>query len=466
MPRGNTNRSSSRSKRVRIDPKAEEENNKTTDRVSPTSKAEQELERRIASRPMDMQTLMKHHGQLHLIARREHFNKKNILKRMEENNDYVPRSARNQFKLTCLKETAERAPQKITELQDQANQAIQAYQTAIKQVIIEGCKEDKKTLFAKYLKIAAQGMHDITKAQIASLGHSCDITQKLVNVFEHTDSDRLLDKLNCSLNAFYACYKEVHSIQTMPAPSNIPNVTEDLEDEERAAALEAHYNAMQLPVNQELPELLGYFEACFYHPWQKFLEQSDENERLLAIRKISNEAIIGTATDQTATVTDNEPPQDQPTLAATIAKEIEKATKPLLKKLNNQDRQLKQLARTGKTPPKNNQRGPKKSGASNKKKSDGKPKGRPKKTNNRGRSRSKSTSRKSRSRSRSNSTTSTRSGGRNTRGRGRSADGDNDSASGGSNNEWTNVDRPRRTNRSRRPSARNRRNSNTRTNRS
>jgi hypothetical protein len=419
---------------------------------------------------MDMQTLLRHHGKLYLTVRREHFNKKNIVKKMVDEQGYIPRSARNKFKITCLKETTERAPEKITELQDIANQAINNYQNAIKGVIVESAKEDKKTLHSKFIKIFCQGAYDIAKANIAGHGHSCDATQKIINMIQHTNSDRLLSSLNASWVNIQNIYKEVHSIQGhLPAPSEIPEVDDDMEGDERALAIQLMYTASELPVNYKLEHLLTTLEACFYSPWQAFLKQNDENQRLLALRKISNEAIIGTTTDQTALMVDNEPPMDQPTLATTIAKEIEKATKPLLKELAETKRQLKKLTSPNQKAQKNQPRGRDHAGASDKNKIGGrnnksgtqrenKNKKETRKQTSRGRSTStssrRSTSRRSRSSSRSNHSNQRS---RKTRPRKKSAAEDSGNDSDGSNSKQHGRRRS-----SRRSQSRSRRNSRTR----
>ena len=90
-------------------------------------------------------------------------------------------------------------------------------------------------------------------------------------------------------------------------------------------------------------QLRDLLESVLYHPWHHFLEQNDENHRLLEIKKISNEAIEGKATEATAMLVDNEVPADHQQLNDLITKAVQKATQPLQKQLEQQTRRMNSL---------------------------------------------------------------------------------------------------------------------------
>lgn len=448
--RGNNNRRSGPPKRVRINTDEASNTGKKSDKVSPTAKADQELERGIASHPMDLQPLFRHHGKKYLTLKREHYNKKNIVKRMKDDNTYSPRSARIKFTLSCLKETNERAPQRIQELQEEADQAVQVCQQALKQVIIAASTEDQRTKKKQCLDAAVAALYDLTKAHIAATGKNCQVSQKVVNIFETCNTGNLMKHMGVLPQALLDHYRQVHSLAELPAAISIPDIPSDVEEADREDAIAMSQAAQNEPSNFRLGELLLWLETALCHPWDAFLAQSDENKRLLDVRKVSTAAIENQVTDATAMLVDEEPAVDPQQLQDIIAKAVKKATEPLQQQLQQQNNQIKNLAKQRNPRQRGRSRTPTGSGASNKKKSN---------TSNRN-----NNSNRRRTPSRSNSRASSRSSASrnsNNRSRGNRRDGNARDSSAGRSNNRSNG----RRNRSNGRSNRNRNNSNTRTNR-
>ena len=454
MPRRNTN---ARPKRVRIDETNNEEapnSSSKSDKVSPTSKAKLELERRIASHPMDMQSHMKSLGLEILNHRRDYFNKKNIIKKMEDDASYIPQSARNKFKIEFSEATKARVPQRITELEAQAKAAVDAYQAAAKSVIIEACKEEKKTHLKHVQDSTCKAIHQITKTHIASLGITLDPHEMVSNLFAHINIAMLVDSIpGLNKNQLIAKYKSYHSLGQLPDPVDIPaDPTEGMTNDQAGQIRQAQYEATLLPSMRQIDKLAEKLLSVIALPWKAFLDQHDENQRLLAVKKVSSELTEGQATDATAMLVDNEAPINAQQMQDIIAQAVKKATQPLQQQLNQQNKQLQALQNPSS---KNSQRGSsnRKGSASNKKKSNS--------SNN-----SKKDNRTNRGRSLSNSSRSTTASRRpnNRRGRPKRRDSSvDDSASASSRSRSR---QPRRRSTSKRSSNRKNRNSNRRSNRS
>ena len=250
----------------------------------------------------------------------------------------------------------------------------------------------------------------------------------------------------------------------MPDPIHIPaDPQREVTEEEASQIREAQYTAVQDPSFAQIQDLLEKLQAVIKEPWRAFLEQHDENQRLLAVRKVSSELIENQSTDAAAMLVDNEAPINSQQMQDIIAQAVKKATQPLQQQLNQQHKQLQALQRPSSS--KNNQRGSNNRSASSKKKSNSNSSSRKGNNNSnnrtsRGRSSSvssRSTTNSSHRRRRSNSNS-------NRRGRPKRRDSsveDNDSASSrGSSRQ------PRSRTRSRKQSGRKNRNSNRRTNRS
>ncbi len=398
MPRNNNNRNNNqRPKRVRIDETQEGTNpsNTKSDKVSPTEKAKLELERRIASRPMDMQSHLKSLGLEILNLRRDHFNKKNIVKRMQEDTDYIPKSARNKFTLTFSEDTKARAPQRILELNTQAQAAVTAYQAAIKATIIAANQEESITIQEKLKDAICKSLYQVSKTHSASLGKDCDPHLVVSNLFAHGNLQSILESSPFNnKNELVAKYKTVHQQQNLPrAITYPPNPRDNATPEERGDILTAQQQAMQQPSMQALSDLLDKLQTVIIHPWEAFIRQTDENSRLLAVKKISTELIENKATDATAMLVDQEAPINAQQMTDIINQAVKKATQSLQQQIN----QL-QATKSQSSNSKNSRRGssrqrsasPKKKSTTgnNKGKAKGKPK--PKPNSNRGRSRSRS----------------------------------------------------------------------------
>ena len=466
MPRNRNNRRSSSTKRVRIDDTIQEDTTSpTNNKISPTSKAKLEFERAIASHPMDMQTLMKTIGIELLTSHTKYFNKKNMVQKMEDEQDYIPRSCRVKFNLDASEPTKKRAPQRVQQLTAQAQEVVNRYQTDMKQVIIASCKEEKTTLREETNKLICEALYKITRAHIVSLGKTINTTQMVMNLLEHTATEKLLKHIiNLSTAQLKQLYKTVHSLENLPAPTEL---AEDHEDPAMQAQVVAANNAQwALPEMETLPQLLQLLESTIYLPYETFLVQNDQNRRLLELRKVSNEIITNEATDATAMLVDNETPLNAQQMQDVIKQEVKKATQTLQQQLSQQNKLLQQALQS-RSSSKNNQRGQSstRSGASNKKKSKG-TRNRKDNTNSssrRGRQRSLSRdSRSSTSRSRSRSNTSR------SRNRTRPNQNNQDEGSVGDSSNGSRGSRSSRPNRnrsSRRSSNRSGRHSNTRRNR-
>ena len=472
MPRNNRNNnrrsSSSSTKRVRIDDTIQEDTTSpTNNKISPTSKAKLEFERAIASHPMDMQTLMKTIGIELLTSHTKYFNKKNMVQKMEDEQDYIPRSCRVKFNLDASEPTKKRAPQRVQQLTAQAQEVVNRYQTDMKQVIIASCKEEKTTLREETNKLICEALYKITRAHIVSLGKTIDTTQMVMNLLEHTATEKLLKHtINLSTAQLKQLYKTVHSLENLPAPTEL---AEDHEDPAMQAQVVAANNAQwALPEMETLPQLLQLLESTIYLPYETFLVQNDQNRRLLELRKVSNEIITNEATDATAMLVDNETPLNAQQMQDVIKQEVKKATQTLQQQLSQQNKLLQQALQS-RSSSKNNQRGQSstRSGASNKKKSKG-TRNRKDNTNSssrRGRQRSlsrdsRSSTSRSRSRFRSNTTRSRNRTRPNQNNQDEGSVGDSSNGSRGSRSS-----RPNRNRSSRRSSNRSGRHSNTRRNR-
>ena len=436
--RGNRN-----GKRVRIDPQPREGNtaNQTnSSRVSPTQKAEEQLERGIASRPTELQQLMSYHGKRIIKLQRDIFNKKNTYKKMEDNPDYIPRSAKLNFQLTFSKETEERDEQRTSNLRERAEEAKNLFQTTVKTLIIAAAKEDRDTLKLQLWEETAIAMHSITKSHIIASDLKDDPCPHTMvhNVLRNCSGDTLIEDYGgMNINNFLTAYTKAHGLATMPAAVEINAVPDDLEAPDRDTLMAAAHAATNHPTNRGIARLYKFFMECIHDPWTAFLKQTDLNEKALALKQINAEIIEGQATEATAMQVDQEVPADRQQLNDLISNKVRSETQQMQKQIKEQSDMIQELLKATKDASKNNngnfnRRGQSQPGASNKKKSgqqsnskqnSGSRNNNRNRNNNRGRSRSRSNSRTNRGRRSS----------RNSSAGSRADDSDNGSRGGNSN---------------------------------
>ena len=122
------------------DPEDEELAPKTSPSSTPSSPmkaAKDALELAVASLPPSLQPLINHFGHKIIMAHCKQYAKESIAQRMEQDKDYIPRSAKaTDFKIT-LSHGAKEDRERVSFLELQIQQAKAKYESALKNVIEE-----------------------------------------------------------------------------------------------------------------------------------------------------------------------------------------------------------------------------------------------------------------------------------------------------------------------------------------
>ena len=141
MSSNTTNKTRTGPKRVRTqEPEVEPETPPTPPHStpsSPTKAAKDALELAVASLPTSLQPLILHFGNKIITARCKRYAKKSIMRRMEEDTSYVPRSTKaTDFKIT-LSTGAKEDEERVSFFKQQIKQAKDSYESSLKTVIEE-----------------------------------------------------------------------------------------------------------------------------------------------------------------------------------------------------------------------------------------------------------------------------------------------------------------------------------------
>jgi len=327
-----------RNKRASIDPTVAPPGIKTN--VSPLAAARESIVRHVESLRPEIANLLLNRGKEYLALGHRIFLKERNAKRMEADSDYIPVSARVDFRLTATKE-AEELPE-FTQLQDQAKIAIKEMQVALKTVIIDTAKLEAKALQDKWNKHFCESVFMATTlfntAQGVDTAHTHYTVVRLVARHE-----ALLKHTGLSKEEFVALYCTM--MQTGNLTQEEP--PDDTGDTQRIRALAR--------------ALMAVFPLAF----DEYLCKTRKNELSLSLKKTAKEQLLSLKSEEATMEIDAELPADRDQLKDLIRREAESMAKKLIQK------EVAAALNTT-TQAKNSTRGQSAQGASNKKKNGGK----------------------------------------------------------------------------------------------
>jgi hypothetical protein len=253
---------------------------------------------------------------------------------MEADDDYVPVSARVEFRLQAVKEAEELA--EFKQLQDQAEAVIKEKQVALKKLVIETIKLERKVLQEKLNRHFCESIFLTTKLFLTA--QSVDTAQSHHTVARMLEqhSAPLLKHTGCTVEEFTALYKATLQVGDQPPAT----------------------------VDAQSPQHVGCIkralESVFVLSWDRYLHQTKENALSISLKKEVKEQLLWCKTDDATMIIDNELPVDHEQLQDLIRREAEAMAKKFARK--EATAQLDSA--------KNSKRGQAAMGASNKKKKD------------------------------------------------------------------------------------------------
>ncbi len=362
-------------KRVRIDPSlntthSSEQSTQKSRRKSPSAAAVDKLQLEVTSLPTALQDLLLYYGRLIIEIRSKIHNKLSVKKRMEEESDYIPKSARaSDFKITLSKSTAAAiSPERLDFLQQQVDQAKSMYQQSLKAVIQECTDHEIAQLKTEEKQCICNLLSSIAQATIKYSDHDCSCQQLVSNLLAcHFDSIIKKGYLDVTTISFSQLYMRHHGIDDFPRPTNHISPTHFQNQEEMAQDTAAMFAANNRPENKILPHFVRALKCVLVSPWNSFYDQHEKNKKEVELKKLSTEIIEGKSTEETTMTLEEEPSANMEQLQDLIRKESEKREK----RLEEMEKKCKDLENQLKTnsPKKGQQRG--QQGASTKKKLQG-----------------------------------------------------------------------------------------------
>ena len=344
-------------------------NQQTKQKTSPTAAAKIALETQTESHHPAIQSILLPSARVIQDLRHKAFAKKNIIKKMEEEDDFVPHSARLNYQVKFADVTLKSIePQRKKALEDQAQAAVVAFQAAIKGIIINAAKEDLAAYHACILEKTVDLIHKVTDTFITAEGITgTTVDATAYNCIYHHQA-HLFQHYKDNPSVCITKYCDTYDVDVDQVQVNLPDLEQHFDtNEQHLAAVEAHNQAMQDPKMRGNLKLNRILTCALVTPYTAYVNQSEENKRALELKKKIVALLEGPATEATAMEVDQELPTDRPTLSAMINHAITQATAPLKQQIN----ELKKKSAPKPQPSKENPtpRGRTQPGASPKKKS-------------------------------------------------------------------------------------------------
>ena len=296
---------------------------------SPLVISEEHIKSHISSLHEGIATLLLNRGREHLVLSQRLFSKERSKIRIEKDEDYIPVSARVNFRLQIVKETEE-LPEYLL-LQNRTAEIVKRHQEELKVCCVDSINLDIKAIRAARNKHYCTSMHSVTS--LFHIAHGLDVenTHHTVVAILNEHSDALLKHTGLPANEFLGLY-----MTTLDVPALDPN------------------NQEQHPTPR-IGEIKRAIESVFVLSWDKYLATVRENQLSISHKKEAKATLLAAKTEDATMEIDNEVPADRTQLQELIRKEASKLAKSMIKEeVANQLRQ------------KNGNGGP--SGASRKKK--------------------------------------------------------------------------------------------------
>ena len=242
---------------------------------------------------------------------------------MEQDTSYVPRSTKaTDFKITPstgAKEDEER----VSFLEQQIKQAKDSYESSLKTVIeecialeIQAAKKEESQLIMDLFPAIGKAIQQLQ-------GTECSEHLQTVNALKMIPTLLRYGPIANIIN-FLHLHQTHHTLDEIPKPTIRTMDAEYATVEEMTKAMQHHTTSLQRPKNSGIQIYTKCLESILIAPTASYDKQVEENKRLLNIKKLSNEIIMGKSTKDTAMELDGEGAANFEQLQDLIRKECNK----------------------------------------------------------------------------------------------------------------------------------------------
>jgi hypothetical protein len=358
---------------------------------APKTLAESFIRGHVASLQPQIATILEKLGCQHIQLLAKLDNKTKQVTRMEEDDEFTPRSARVEFQFHMSKEATESA--EFASLKEKTELDLTAFRKTLKGHIIEATRIERNIIHKSVIKDLVTSIRILTESFLVVADKKSNVDEIVAQLMDQ-HHEKLLKHCNISLDEFKTAYKDEHKLGHFPdhprhtgwgtsggwgtttststrtggwgsanasanssrffgqgRPSDSTTVSDD-----GAVALQEQ---AQPNVFDHAP-LYRALEAVFITAWDEYLSQCRKNNIAIQLKKLETQHFLEKATSDASMDLDDETAVSRPQLKELIAKAMKEENKRLKTEVERLSNNVNRLLLT-----KNGPRG--QSGASQKK---------------------------------------------------------------------------------------------------
>jgi hypothetical protein len=335
-------------KRARIDPSAADPSTEKASRpVPPKTIAQRFAAGHVATLHPQVATILLPLFEDFISTKMKIFTKDTQLKKMEADDEFIPRSARIDFRFHLSAEA--KLSVDYSTLVDQTNEEIKAFTSILKQRIIQAMKLELAALHKKLQKLIAKAIRYTAQAFLIIQHPNAD-TLPTDTTARESISDLADDFLKTTgfadANTLITIYNEQHetSIDAIPPPQAPQDNSDSIVLND--VNLMAQHNVPQAPTTSATARnIIATLTALFSTSWAQFMAQHNQNQLRIRLARFSVEALDAPATDDTAMVTNDEPNVEPAVVGDMIHAEVLKQNKHLSATITKLTTRLDSLAK-------------------------------------------------------------------------------------------------------------------------
>ena len=315
--------------------------------------------------------LLSEAGPKYIVLSHKAYQKMKVYQRMENDEEYVPVSARIKFSLNVVKEASEDAEYKdlVTETKDY----VKEIQKELKKRIIQCAKIEFEALLLARDRFYCETVYTLAILFLTLHGEKLDQATSLAYGVIRMHPVSTGDGTNLPQNHLGGVY--VNHLNPDVAARNM---------------------VLTNKMGSEVPSFMRILANVFQEPWEAYLRRARHQETVLTLKKLTKEHLQPTKTEEAVKIVEGEIPTDRKTLDALIRRE---ATRIVQKQAASASKNTPSRGRGGasnnkKKTPKPSQKSPPAATAPAAQKAGGKGNATRNASKNKGRNRSRSRSRK------------------------------------------------------------------------
>ena len=343
-------------KRIRFDTTVKTDN----DNQSPLKAAHMQMKAHAVSLRREIQDILLRLGTHYLSKLSSARTKSSKATKMAQDEEYIPGSARIDFRLNTTKES-EKA-QEFELLSTATNNLVLQFRKDLKKQIIQACELDAKTYRHQAAEALANALFKTTKALLLSKGNTTANPHKLVITILDQHHENILNATQQTHDDFKKIYQEKHQLTELPEPFVTVAMRarrtqqQQQQNNEDSLVLTGHIPNQNVrppsPVHNPPPptlpnadeslavEIYSILTGIYIEPWNVYVRQQQHNERQLALKKFSTEIFTETATTAAQMEIDEETPATRLQLQQLVDEKTKAATESIRRELRSLNQKI------------------------------------------------------------------------------------------------------------------------------